>query len=137
MERLRSKLKEFVWVALLAFAGLAAAPTISRAIHLGAGPEEPAGLMGQAPIAAIGVEHAHHHASPLTDPSPHSGGHSHSIDHCAMCVVATCAYALASIAPEMGTSPGVQECMDLPVDATPRLRQDWSPASLRGPPIGV
>lgn len=135
MDRLRRKLKEFVWVALLAFAGLAVAPTISRAIHLGADPEVPAGMSGQAPMAATGAEHAHHHAAPATDPSPRSGGHSHSLDHCAMCIVAACAYALASIAPSAAPSPIVHKGVQLSVGATPRLRQDWSPASPRGPPI--
>ena len=137
MDRLRRNLKEFVWVALLAFAGLAIAPTISRAIHLGAEPEEPAGMSSQAPMAVMGAEHAHHHAAPSTDPSPRSGGHSHSLDHCAMCVVAACAYALASIVPLVALSPVVHKGVQRLVGATPRLRQDWSPAIPRGPPVGV
>ena len=135
MNRLRRNLKEFVWVALLAFAGLAVAPTISRAIQLGAELEEPADTSGTAPMAARGSEHSHHHAVPATDPSPRSGGHSHSIDHCAMCIVAASAYALGSTAPSVATSPVVHEGVHFSVGATPRLRQDWSPAAPRGPPI--
>ena len=135
MNRLRRKVKEFVWVALLAFAGLAVAPTISRAIHMGAELEEPAGTSSNAPMAAMGSEHAHHHAVPSTEPSQHSGGHSHSLAHCAMCVVAACAYALGPTAPSVATSPVVHEDVHLSVGATPRLRQDWLPAGPRGPPV--
>lgn len=94
-------------------------------------------MSGQGPMIAMGPQHAHHHYAPVTEPLTHSGGHSNSLDHCAMCVVGACAYVLASTAPSVGSSPFVHEGMQLLVGATPRLRQDWSLASPRGPPIRV
>ncbi|MEO8922882.1 MAG: DUF2946 family protein [Caldimonas sp.] len=138
MDRYRRKLKKFVWVTLWAFAGLAVAPTISRTIHLGDGADQSAGASDHEQMAAMGPElEPHHHDSSSEGSAQHPAGHSHSLDHCGMCVVAAFAFALASSPPAVAASAPVHDPVVESATAAPRPRDDWSPASWRGPPIQV
>ena len=136
MSLFRRKLKEFVWIALLAFVGLAVAPTISRAIHLGKAGWAGGGI-GHQQIAAAGsgsaAHHGHHHGT-SRQPSDGLADHRHSLDHCGLCVVAAHGFALAAEPParsafQVAFGPAIEA-----VIVTPPLRDDWSPATSRGPP---
>jgi hypothetical protein len=137
VDRFRRQLKKFAWVALLAFVGLAVAPTISRAIHLGDGAQLLA-AGGNLHPAGMGSTAAHHHHGAghpdgsTAPPSP--AGHQHSLDHCAMCLVAACAFALGVAPPVLAVQTIGDEQVITPTSAAPRFSDDWSPATSRGPP---
>ena len=135
MHRLRRKLKEFVWVALVACVALAVVPTISRAIHAGL-VHGSAGSDHASMFAMSGHAHHHDHA-PAPNPAPPSGSHTHSLDQCEMCLVAAGAFALAPAAPSIVAAAGFDGSEDRWVALPPRLRDDWSPAAPRGPPNPV
>jgi hypothetical protein len=138
VDRIRRRLKTFVWVALLAFVGLAVAPTISRAIRNGDEPLSHDGHSHEQMAAMASASAHHHHGHDHSDggapPAPTPGQHEHSIDHCVMCVVAGWAFALAATPPEVDVRDAAETEVLGSTTAPPRWRDDWSPATSRGPP---
>ncbi len=127
-----------MWVTLWAFVGLAVAPTISRAIHLGDGAGPWSGAGGHEHMAGMspGLE-SHNDDSSSEGSARHPAGHSHSLDHCGMCVIAAFAFALASSPPSVAASTPIHDSVVESATSAPRPRDDWAPASSRGPPIQV
>lgn len=137
MDRFRRRLKAFASIALVAFVGLALAPTISRALLPGDGALRH-GAGGDPQMAAMEPAPAHHHHghdhhAGFTPPPP--AEHRHSLDHCGMCLVAACAVAFDAMPPVFAVQRVNHRHFACPGDVFPRWSDDWSPASPRGPPF--
>jgi hypothetical protein len=135
VDRFRRRLKAFASIALLAFVGLALAPTISRALLLGDG-APPHGAGSEQQMAGMAPAHHHHgndHHAGFTP--PHPAEHGHSLDHCAMCLVAACAVAFDATPPAFAVQDIDHRHVACPGDVVPRWSDDWSPATSRGPPF--
>jgi hypothetical protein len=150
-------------LALLAMAALALGPTISRLLlpRTDAAPGGP----GMPPAVARGAEspgpqhgaahrpadsHAHHHhgtamlpaapevlASEDVPATPHPASHHHSLEHCGLCVVAACAFAVAPQPPALISIDACYRVARSARPSLPPLRIVWSPASPRGPPSSL
>jgi hypothetical protein len=135
VDRFRRRLKTFASIALVAFAGLALAPTISRALL----------LRDEAPPHAPGAHHQigamepapahHHHGDHHDGATPPPAEHRHSLDHCALCLVAACAVAFDATPHAFTVHDGGRERVAPPASVVPRWSDDWSPATSRGPPF--
>ncbi|HEY2190453.1 MAG TPA: DUF2946 family protein [Caldimonas sp.] len=135
MDRFRRRLKALASIALVAFVGLALAPTISRALLLGdSAPPHGAGSEQQmAGMAPAHHHHGHDHQAGFTPPPP--AEHRHSLDHCAMCLVAGCAFAFDATPQAFAVQDVGREHVTLAASVVPRWNDDWSPATSRGPPF--
>jgi len=138
MHAIRRRLHACTWVALLAIVGLAVGPTISRLTwHPVDAP--PAmrhaamdhAAMGHAPMHHAAMLHAAMHEAPL----PTSPAHSHTLDHCALCVVALFAFAVAPPPPQVAAPADAWRPFAPPcaADSAP-CRGTWSSIGARGPP---
>ena len=123
MHAIRRRLHACTWIALLAIAGLAVGPTISR-------------LTLPAVEAPLAMHHvAMHDAAMHEAPSPTPPAHSHALDHCALCVLALFAFAIAPPPPLVAAPADAWRPL-----APPRLahvspcRDTWSSIGARGPP---
>jgi hypothetical protein len=135
VDRFRRRLKAFASIALLAFVGLALAPTISRALLLGdGGPVHGASRPRQMAAMHPAPTHHHHgHDDHGADTPP--AEHRHSLDHCAMCLVAACAVAFDATPPAFAVQEVDHPHVACWGDVVPRWNDDWSPATSRGPPL--
>lgn len=132
MDSWRRRSRSCAAVALLSVLALALGPTVSR-LSLPA--------RDALPAPAHHPHHAHHgHAAmaamadarPGEMPAP---AHQHSLDHCALCVLAAHAFTFFQEAPRLGACVEIAHPAARQVAAAlPRLRLDWNPASSRGPP---
>jgi hypothetical protein len=137
VDRFRRRLKTFASIALVAFAGLAVAPTISRALLLGDGalPHDTASPLQMAAIEAAPAHHHHHHGHDHGEgATPPPAEHRHSLDHCAICLVAGCAVAFNATPHAFAVHDVGSEQVTPPASVVPRWSDDWSPATSRGPP---
>ncbi|MGZ3197991.1 MAG: DUF2946 family protein [Caldimonas sp.] len=137
---LRRRLRGFVWLCLIAMAGLAIAPTISRALL----PEHPDSALPQAIAALHSTEdpslqphaaghHVHHHAAADSAGSPPSH-HQHSLDHCALCAIAASAWTLDSVLAGPVVDSFAPDTQVPTPGAPPARRLERLPATWRGPP---
>jgi hypothetical protein len=139
VDRFRRRLKAFASIALVAFVGLALAPTISRTLLLddgallhGASSDQQMAAMAPTPAHH---HHGHDHHTGSTSAPP--AEHRHSLDHCAMCLVAACAFAFDATPPAFAVQDVGHRHVACPVDVVPRWSDEWSPATSRGPPFIV
>ena len=138
MHAVRRRLRLYAWLALLSITCLAICPSVSRLLV-------PAPEMLQASATLLhgsDVEPAHHHhhdgsmQGGMLPASSHAPLHQHSLEHCAYCVLAAHAVAVAPVpAPVLAATVCRRQAFDANAAAAPRLRCDWSPASSRGPPL--
>ena len=126
----RCRLRAFAWLACVAIAGLAIGPSISRVLYAQA-------TLAQHGAALSGAHHHdnHHPDDAAPDSSTHAPSHAHTLDHCGLCVVASCAIVVSTLAPSSTPAPSSERVVADATVAVPRLRCDWSPASSRGPPL--
>jgi hypothetical protein len=156
MHAIRRRLRACTWVALVAMAALAVGPTISRltlpeaaaamamqhaALHHV--PVQQGSMDGDAVAMADGAAttatHAHHHHHPPAAlgnvPPAAPPGHTHSLEHCALCVVALFALAVAPPPLQVSTPAGARmAALRLRDDGSSPGRDTWSPIGSRGPP---
>jgi len=154
MHAIRRHLRACTSIALVAIALLAVGPTISRLTL----PEATTPLtadrvamhhatMHHAPVdgaavvmvdwIAMRAVHADHHApeEPAGAPLPAPPAHQHTLEHCALCVVALFAFAVAPPPPSLAAPAAAP----LPVASSRSAgiapgRDTWSPTGSRGPP---
>ena len=152
MVAIRRRLHACTWLALTAMLALAIGPTISRltlpetggpmgmdhaAMHHAA--LHHAGMNGGDGVAmadaqAMPAVH-HHHSHPPAGPASPPPGHTHSLEHCALCVVALSAFAVAPAPLPLVTPVCAPLQEPLPRDRGVAPGRDiWSPIGSRGPP---
>lgn len=135
MHAIRRRLRASTWIALVAIAGLAVGPTISR-LTLPAAEAAPAmdhAAMDHASMHHAAMHHATMHEAPLPMPTPPA--HSHTLDHCALCVVALFAFAVAPPPPLVAASANAWRPVAPPrVAGISPCRATWSSIGARGPP---
>ncbi|HZW73167.1 MAG TPA: hypothetical protein VFF43_06445, partial [Caldimonas sp.] len=144
------------WLALLASASLAIGPTVSRlTLPEAGGPRSPDPVHGDhvamhhaamhghalamADATAMASAAAHHdHLSAAQTPLQPPPAHSHTLEHCALCVVALFAFAVARPPPSVAMAATPPLPVALPrLRDIPRGRDTWSPIGSRGPPAVV
>jgi hypothetical protein len=147
MHAIRRRLRSCTWLAVVAMTLLALGPTISRLTLPEAGtPLAPAGTaphrtshrgdaLAMANGAAMPAGHTHHHHVPAGDDEPQLPAQPHPLEHCALCVVALFAFAVALSAPTLAAPLVAAATVALPRERGTFLGRDtWSPATSRGPP---
>jgi hypothetical protein len=154
MHAIRRHLRACTSIALVAIALLAVGPTISRltlpevtmplaadrvAMHQAATHHAP--LDGTAAVMvdgiAIAAVHAGHHApeEPAGAPTPAPPAHQHTLEHCALCVVALFAVAVAPPPPSVVVPAAAPLSVAISRHAGIAPGRDtWSPTGSRGPP---
>src|SRR5690242_17395520 len=149
MRSFRRRLRGCTWLAVLAMLTLALGPTISRLTL----PEQPSrgsafGLAAPHAEAAMhdaamatASTHAHHHrpgplaATEAPASPPGLPAHRHTLEHCALCVVAASAFAVAPAPPTVVAQGAVRHDVTAPAErGLAPGRTPWSPATSRGPP---
>jgi hypothetical protein len=145
MHAIRRRLRACTWLALVVMGLLAVGPTVSRltlpevaaplamdhaAMHHAAMGGDAVAMAGG---AAMPAAHHHHLQAPASLPAPPA--HSHSLEHCALCVVALFAFAVAPPPPTVATPAAAPLPVALPRDrGISPGRDTWSPIGSRGPP---
>lgn len=131
---LRRKIHRFVWLCVVAMAGIAVGPTISRTLAAGSGASaEPAHWHGieAAHSMPMASAPARHEAGPASEPA---APHAPSLDHCELCVLAASAWAFASVPHQPVLDPFEFHFVVLPPIVSAARRVVWPPATPRGPP---
>jgi hypothetical protein len=154
MRAIRRHLHACTWIALAAIAVITVGPTISRltlpeaaapsaadraALHPATMHHAPVGdaavAMGHAVAMPAAQAHHHHSEAPAGAPPPAPPAHRHTLEHCALCVVALFAFAVAPPPPSL-TAPmatALRVALSRHAGIAPG-RDTWSPTGSRGPP---
>jgi len=158
MHQFRRHLRTCTWLALLAMATLAFGPTVSRFTLPEAGRAATPSASQVATVDHAAMHHAvshhamhlasgdaagprapTHHQDPAAAPQGHGlptlPPHHHSLEHCALCVVAAGAFAMAPPPPAVASrATAVHRVASLPRIGVAPVPAVWSPAQPRGPP---
>jgi hypothetical protein len=153
MDAMRRRLRACTWLALVAMALIALGPTISRLTlpevaapmamdhaamrHAAMHDRVDGDALALADSSATPAGHHKHHYPPAakSPPPPAPPAHTHTLEHCSLCVVALFAFAVAPPPPSVVTPAVAPLPIALPRDGGISPGRDtWSPIGSRGPP---
>ena len=155
MHAIRRRMRACTWLALVAVAAVAIGPTVSRLalpeLAAPAAMNHAAMHHARMQVAAVAgdvvamddgatkiareAHHRHLPAAPANASLPARPAHSHGLEHCALCVVALFAFAVAPPPPRVSMpSDGLIVVAARRGVGVAHCRDTWSPIGSRGPP---